>query len=252
MSPTRRRARSSHGAIPTTSAGRLRPPAVTANVAVPASGWRLTTWALVTIRQDAPDRAPRPAAAAAAPSGEGLSDTEAAVEQTVDAYAAAEGEEAVCATLVAERRDTCATAYSAAQPTAYDVERIEVADDEAVAKVTQATYGDPIEFELLREGGRWLIAGADGFECKDAEEVEAVTAVARFARGDEEACRYLSRETADQCEGLRPHEPIAYDYGLVSTAYGTGSVQAELSAGESDYYDLVEEAGRWRIESIND
>ena len=176
---------------------------------------------------------------------------EAAIEQTVGAYAAAEGEQEVCATLVADLQSSCETAYTAAQPTEYNIERVEPADDEATVKATQAEFGDPLELSLLREDSKWLIAEIDGFDWKDAEEVEAATAVARFARGDEEACEYLSRSLSGQCDKLLPESSLSYDFDYVEASSGTGSVSADLSANETDDYSLVEEVGQWKIEGID-
>lgn len=197
-------------------------------------------------------RADTPQAPGPAPPGDqDPDDAEAAIEQTVGAYAAAEGEQEACATLVADLQSSCDTAYAASQPTEYDIERVEVADDEATVKATQAEFGDPLELSLLREDSRWLIAAVDGFDWKDAEEVEAATAVARFARRDDEACQYLSQSLSGQCDRLLPEEPLRYDIGLVNASYGTGSVSAELSASETDNYSLVEEVGQWKIEGID-
>lgn len=128
---------------------------------------------------------------------------------------------------------------------------MEVADDEATVKATQVEFGDPIEFELVRENSKWLIAGVVDFDWKDAEEVEAATAVARFASREEDACDYLSRSVSDPCDRLLPREPLTYDFGSVNASYGTGSVSGELGSSETDNYSLVEETGQWRIEEID-
>jgi serine/threonine-protein kinase len=209
--------------------------------------------AVVLSRGDAStDRADAPSGPGTSPSPDQDSEAaEAAIEQTVGAYAAAEGEQEACATLVADSQSSCESAYAAGQPTEYDIERVEVADDEATVKATQAEFGDPIELELVRENSKWLIAGVVGFDWKDAEEVEAATAVARFARRDEDACDYLSRSASSQCDRLLPREPLTYDIDSVSASYGTGSVSGELGPSEVDSYSLVEETGQWRIEEID-
>ncbi len=203
---------------------------------------------------DAPGNANGSASApgSSPPADEDPTQAEEAIRQTVDAYAAAEGEQEVCATLVAEDRSSCETSYAAAQPTEYEIERVEVADDEAVAKATQAEFGDPLELELLREDSEWRISAIDGFDWKDAEEVEAATAVAQFANAEDGACQYLSRSVSDQCSRLLPEEALRYDFGSVNASLGTGTVEAEFNPAESpDYYNMVEEVGQWRIDGID-
>ncbi len=203
-------------------------------------------------RDGSADRADAPSTPGTSPApDQDPEGAQAAIEQTVGAFAAAEGEQEVCATLVADDQSSCESTYIAAQPTEYDIERVEVADDQATVKATQTEFGDPIELDLLRENSKWLIDGVTDFDWKDAEEVEAATAVARFARRDEDACKYLSRNASGECSRLLPDEPLTYDFDTVNASYGTGSVSAELGPAEIDSYSLVEETGQWRISEID-
>ncbi len=173
-----------------------------------------------------------------------------AVRQTVLAYAAAEGEKQACATLTKDEATGCDTEYESAQPAAYTVRRVEVADDQATVKVLQTKWQDPIEFSLVREGGRWLIDDIDSFGWKDAEAIQVATTVERFGHRDAGACGLLSRAATGQCRRLLPRRPVAYDLQSVSASSDTGSVTAKYNATDSDDYSLVQELGEWKISEI--
>lgn len=174
-----------------------------------------------------------------------------AVRQTVLAYAAAQGEKQVCATLTKDEATGCDTAYVSAQPASYAIRRVEVGDERATAKVLQTKWQDPIEFSLVRERGRWLIDDIDSFAWKDAEAIQVATTVERFGHRDAGACGLLSRAAAGQCRRLLPRRPVAYDIQSVSASSSTGSVTAKYNATDSDYYSLEQELGEWKISGIS-
>lgn len=185
------------------------------------------------------------------PPSQDRDEAERAVRGTVEAFAAAEGEREVCVTLVSEDRSSCEGTYSAAQPTRFDIRRVAVADDEAKVVAVQREFEDPVEIDLKREGATWLIDEVDGFDWKDAEEIQLATTVARFARGGGGACDLLSREVRDRCEDVRrPDGPVRYDIERVNASSQTGSVTGRLSPDEGDDYSLVKELGEWRIAGI--
>lgn len=196
------------------------------------------------------------------PSSEDRSEAEAAVRDTVEAFAAAEGEQEVCRLFTPEEASSCDSLYETAQPVAYEIGDVELADDQATVSAKQSEFDDPVEFQLLRQGNRWLIDEVDSFTWKNSEDVDAATAVQRFGRREGDYCSLLSRELmqgvggATGCQQRYPADaPVQYDITMVQT-FGigdtnTGTVGAEASATQSEGYGVDEEAGEWKISSIN-
>lgn len=194
------------------------------------------------------------------PTSEDRSEAEDATRETVEAYAAAEGEQETCRLLTADYAgSSCDTEFEKAQPAVYEIGRVELADDQATVNAKQAEFDDPIEFELLRQGDRWLINEITSFGWKDADNVEGAAAAQRFGRREGDYCSLLSRELLRGvggeagCEQRYPADrPVQYDVtDVYSFSYGTGSLSAEVSATESDSLSFQEEAGEWKISSID-
>lgn len=193
------------------------------------------------------------------PSAEDRSEAEDAVRQTVEAYAAAEGEQETCRLLTPDERNTyCPSYYETAQPVRYDIPRVSVADDQATVDARQAEFDDPIELELVRQGQTWLIDESSSFEWKDAEEVEVATAVHRFGRREGDYCGLLAAALLQEvggpagCERRYPSDqPARYDITRIAGVAGVNlSVTAQVGATQVDGYNLLEEGGEWRINSI--
>lgn len=194
------------------------------------------------------------------PTSEDRAEAEDATRETVEAYAAAEGEQEVCRLLTSdEGGSSCDTEYETAQPTTYEIGNVELADDQATVNAKQTEFDDPIEFELLRQGDSWLIDEITSYSWKDVDANQGAAAVHSFGRREGDYCSLLSRELLQGvggeagCEQRYPADrPIQYDVtDVYSFSYGTGSLSAEVSATESDSYSFSEEAGEWKISSIN-
>jgi serine/threonine-protein kinase len=186
-------------------------------------------------------------------------EAEEAVVETVRAFAEAEGEEAVCATLSSELADGCVEEYATAQPIDYTITGVTVSDDLAEVDAVVSDLEDPVAFTLVEERAGWRINEIESSPLKTAEERQIAEVVHRFG-SQEGTCEELftrrfvqEADPESNCENVFAVEPLRYDITDLSFFSGddTGSVTAEFSADESDSISVVKELGQWRIDSVD-
>ncbi|MGI8441067.1 MAG: serine/threonine-protein kinase [Thermoleophilaceae bacterium] len=204
---------------------------------------------------------PAPSSPAIPAPSSGGGDAEAAVRSTVEAYAAAEGEQQACATLTEPAKNGCETNYETAQPAQYRIDSVTVADDTATVAAAEARYDDPIKMELTQVGSTWLVSDVSSYGWKAAEERKAAGTVQDYAKATgESACDYVSEKLIESYAGasgcpdeLSSEEPKQWDVTTVYTFEidDTGSVTIEDGAGESSTFELVKDRGEYKIDKIS-
>ena len=207
---------------------------------------------------DEGDQASQPDTPAPAPAEE-RQDAEEAVRETVASFAQAEGEQAVCATLTADRAGVGCDEWRLAQPTELDVQRVDVAGDAAQVTAAQSEFDDPVRFDLRREEDRWLIDEIESFAWKDADEVKMATAAHAVASGDPGVCdMFTERAIAEgggrtacerEFEGFEGVQRLDVMEADVLAEGARGRVEAEDEEGERGIFEFVREDGTWRIDN---
>ncbi|MDQ3609348.1 MAG: hypothetical protein M3459_10670, partial [Actinomycetota bacterium] len=186
-------------------------------------------------------------------------EAEEAVVETVRAFAEAEGEEAVCATLSRQLADGCVEDFATAQPIDYTITGVTVSDDFAEVDVVVTDLEDPVAFTLIDEQAGWRIDEIESVSLKNADDRQIAEVVHRFGRLEGTCEELFSRRFVQEnnpesnCENAFPTDPVRYDITSLSdfSSLDQASVTADFSADESDSLELVKELGQWRIDGVN-